>query len=92
MTSAESGDYTPYGDLASSPIDIPTGVTMDTFSLTYIEDAKVEDDEEIVFVLTSVDGAGATTVGATATVTCTITDNDDGIIILFFYLLLSFKM
>ncbi|KAJ8022640.1 Fibulin-1 [Holothuria leucospilota] len=77
MTSAESGDYTLYGDLASSPINIPTSETLQTFSMTYIDDTKVEDDEEIVIVLTSVDGAGATMVGATATVTCNIMDNDD---------------
>lgn len=80
-TTAEGSDFNPLGDLASGSADIPTGASLLTLSLTYLQDMKVEDDEEIVYVLNSVDGPiGDMVVGTTATITCIITDDDDGII------------
>ncbi|KAJ8022639.1 hypothetical protein HOLleu_37599 [Holothuria leucospilota] len=79
-TTAEGSDFDPLGDLASGSADIPTGASLLTFSLTYLQDMKVEDDEEIVYVLNSVDGpVGDMVVGTTATITCIITDDDDAI-------------
>lgn len=81
-TDAEEEDYTPQSDLEYLSVEIPTGVTTQTFAVTFVDDAKVEDDETIIYEITAVETmlsrTDAIQIGTPSTIELVITDNDDG--------------